>query len=585
MRQQPDHDLGGATVLEGAAAPPRPRRRLPRILWLADRRGWAYDREGQCLARAFAGQFDVQIAYVQEAPDLLRAEFDLLVVAFWGETYHARFGIARERVVKQVASHRWQLEAQYGCLTPAAFAARHLADAGTVCAISQRLVDLLAPVCSVARVTQGVEVTRYARQAPRRGRLVFGWAGNAADACKGLHDVLALAAGAAFELRIADGSLDAAAMVEFYRGIDVLCIASTAEGEPLPLLEAMASGCFVLATDVGVVPELIRHEQNGRIVERTPAAFARAMQWCEAHAERVRAAGMTNIAQMQREGSDAAAAAGWRPLLLDALARLRSCAPAVARAPSPSPTESTLLPLGAVARAKASYADHYTQLNHGDLDGVYHAAAFYYGAELDALLPLPAARAQVRALDVGCGYGLLLRFLLARGVGAVDGIELDPRLHAIARNFAAGAGTVWCGDAMRTLPTLSARYDLVTAYDLIEHFDKDDALRFAAAVHGALAPGGRAVFRTPNMANVLGVYSRCMDLTHQVGFTEQSLTQLLHLAGFQRVELALPEFPPGHPLSEKIARSRAFHRELFELQDRAMPRCFDKNLVMVAHVA
>jgi hypothetical protein len=45
----------------------------------------------------------------------------------------------------------------------------------------------------------------------------------------------------------------------------------------------------------------------------------------------------------------------------------------------------------------------------------------------------------------------------------------------------------------------------------------------------------------------------------------------------------LPAFEPGHPLTAKLERSRMFHRELFELQDRAMPRCFDKNLVMVAH--
>ncbi|MGH7507462.1 MAG: glycosyltransferase [Longimicrobiales bacterium] len=33
----------------------------------------------------------------------------------------------------------------------------------------------------------------------------------------------------------------------------------------------MASGCYIVSTAVGIVPELVRDGVNGRIVERTPA--------------------------------------------------------------------------------------------------------------------------------------------------------------------------------------------------------------------------------------------------------------------------------------------------------------------------
>lgn len=544
-------------------------------MWLADRRGWAYEREGVCLQRALANAFDVDLAYVEEQPDLARIDFDLLVVAFWGETYHQRFAIPPSRVIKQVASHRWQNEDEYGRLSPAAFAAAHLRDAGAVCAISQRLVDLLAPVREVVRVRQGVAADQFARSQPRTGPLTFGWAGNSKDRCKGLADVLLPAAGDAFPLRVADGGVRAAAMADFYRELDVLCIASSAEGGPLPLLEAMASGCFVIATDVGVVPEMIRHGDNGLIVARSPAAFRDAMQWCAAHVEHVRAAGMRSIAQVRCAANTETVAAHWRPVLLDALARQRA---QPVRQAEPAPASDVM------ARAKAAYAAHYTALNSDDLTATYAAASFYYDAELAPVLP--GAPAQ-RALDVGSGYGLLLRFLAEHGYGAVDGVELDGRLHQVAAEFAHGCprwrGMVHQGDALHVLPACTARYDLVTAFDIVEHFDKTDAVKFAAAVRGVLAPGGRAVFRTPNMANVLGAYSRCVDFTHQVGFTEQSLAQLLALAGFRRSELLVPAFSPGHALTGKIERSRAFHRELFELQDRAMPACFDKNVVMVAY--
>jgi 2-polyprenyl-3-methyl-5-hydroxy-6-metoxy-1,4-benzoquinol methylase len=320
------------------------------------------------------------------------------------------------------------------------------------------------------------------------------------------------------------------------------------------------------------------------------------MQWCTDNAAQVRAAGMANIARMRRAGSDAVVASRWRPLVIVALAGLRSCPPATlerpgvdhaASAAAPIAVDATLgrsaLAHAVVERAKNVYADHYRGLNGGALDGVYRAAAFYYQAELGALLPPLPQRAQRRALDVGCGYGLLLRFLRESGFGTLDGIELDVHLHGIARELLGPSSTIWHGDALAVLAKLTAPYDLVTAYDILEHFDKDAGLQLAEGIRRVLAADGCAVFRTPNMANVLGSYSRCMDLTHQVGFTEQSLTQLLHLAGFQKVELVEPEFAAAHPLTAKLVRSRTFHRELFELQDRAMPRCFDKNLVMLAH--
>lgn len=46
-------------------------------------------------------------------------------------------------------------------------------------------------------------------------------------------------------------------MPEYYDSIDICLIASSSEGTPRPLFEAMASGVVVIATDVGIVPEVL----------------------------------------------------------------------------------------------------------------------------------------------------------------------------------------------------------------------------------------------------------------------------------------------------------------------------------------
>jgi len=265
----------------------------PKVLLLADRPGWAYDNAARHVARQLSDEFEFRIEYVARQPDLKAWPFDLLYVFFWGETYHHRFNIPPEKVIKEISSHRWANEDQYGRLNPEQTARQYLRDARTWTATSRRLRDLFNPIQPVFHVPNGFSPDEFSPP-ERRGPLRLGWAGNAQDPCKGLHDILAPASGEDFELHVADGSLSAAQMSRFYQSIDVLCVASTAEGEPLTLVEGMASGCFPVCVDVGIVPELVAHRENGLIVERSPEAFQAAWQWCRLNPQKVREAGRRN---------------------------------------------------------------------------------------------------------------------------------------------------------------------------------------------------------------------------------------------------------------------------------------------------
>lgn len=53
---------------------------------------------------------------------------------------------------------------------------------------------------------------------------------------------------------------------EILREIDVFVLASTSEGMPLSILEAMAAGKPVVATDCGGIPEMVEHGRTGWLV-------------------------------------------------------------------------------------------------------------------------------------------------------------------------------------------------------------------------------------------------------------------------------------------------------------------------------
>jgi glycosyltransferase involved in cell wall biosynthesis len=56
-------------------------------------------------------------------------------------------------------------------------------------------------------------------------------------------------------------------------GLDVYVLPSLEENMPLAILEAMASGCSVVATAVGGIPECVVHEQTGLLVPPADAAM------------------------------------------------------------------------------------------------------------------------------------------------------------------------------------------------------------------------------------------------------------------------------------------------------------------------
>ena len=100
-----------------------------------------------------------------------------------------------------------------------------------------------------------------------------------------------------------------------------------------------------------------------------------------------------------------------------------------------------------------------------------------------------------RALDVGCGAGLLCE-PLARLGAAVTGLDAAAQNIAVASAHATGAGLTIdyrCGDVAAL--GLSG-YDLVTSLEVIEHVG--DKPVFLGALAAALTPGGLMVLSTPN---------------------------------------------------------------------------------------
>jgi 2-polyprenyl-3-methyl-5-hydroxy-6-metoxy-1,4-benzoquinol methylase len=145
---------------------------------------------------------------------------------------------------------------------------------------------------------------------------------------------------------------------------------------------------------------------------------------------------------------------------------------------------------------------------------------------------LPKNRTAV-CLDVACGSGGVLYALQTAGFNNLHGVDCSQQQVIIAKQICSG---VQQDDAIRYLRENQEMFDLITAFDIIEHFDKHEVIEFLDSLHAALKPGGRMILQTPNADSPWFASIRYGDFTHEVAFTPESLARLLTVCGFESFE-------------------------------------------------
>jgi 2-polyprenyl-3-methyl-5-hydroxy-6-metoxy-1,4-benzoquinol methylase len=163
-----------------------------------------------------------------------------------------------------------------------------------------------------------------------------------------------------------------------------------------------------------------------------------------------------------------------------------------------------------------------------------------------------------RILDIGCGAGEIIEFFLQNGYKNVWGVDVSETEIHLAQQRVGDRALL--ADANKFLGETDAPFDLVIMNAVIEHFPLEDAHRVLDSIGRHLTANGRLVIRTLNCANPLSLYRRYADLTHTIGFTPESITQLLLLSGLE---------------VEGVYAGNAFKKNLGALLSRMLHRCYE----------
>lgn len=137
-------------------------------------------------------------------------------------------------------------------------------------------------------------------------------------------------------------------------------------------------------------------------------------------------------------------------------------------------------------------------------------------------------------LDIGCGHGAFIHFIRAAGYLNVGGIDGSPEQVAESRRL--GIVGVREGDLLTELGGQAASsLAVVIAYDVIEHYTKNELLDLMDEVYRVLKPGGKFIVHAPNGESPFVGRIRYGDITHEQAFTRDSILQLLMVCRFSRV--------------------------------------------------
>jgi SAM-dependent methyltransferase len=232
--------------------------------------------------------------------------------------------------------------------------------------------------------------------------------------------------------------------------------------------------------------------------------------------------------------------------------------------------------------------ERYLSAIYGHLRNDLSAAGLERGARrytLEFGAHLPADR-DAPILEIGCGSGGFLRGCRALGYTRVQGIDVSPEQVRFCHDN--GLPEVACADGLGFLRAHPERWAVVAMSDVLEHLPKREAVALLLTIHERLLPGGRVLIRVPNLSNPLNLRTRYVDLTHETGFTAESLARLLAATGFavEAVHGALDRHRSllGRWLFDRLLW-RAFlvlYREVLWLDDPALP---GKNLIAVGRRA
>ncbi len=163
-------------------------------------------------------------------------------------------------------------------------------------------------------------------------------------------------------------------------------------------------------------------------------------------------------------------------------------------------------------------------------------------------------------LEIGFGQGRFLDWARSRNYH-VEGVEILPEMVqlALARGHIVHLGTI------NQLAGGTQKFDLIAAFDVIEHLDLSEIVELLANCSRLLTKNGKIVFQFPNAASPFSALYQSGDATHQTAVSAPALEQIARTKGFIVTQFFNARSSYHHPLKQIRTWVSHIMRDVVEL--------------------
>lgn len=139
----------------------------------------------------------------------------------------------------------------------------------------------------------------------------------------------------------------------------------------------------------------------------------------------------------------------------------------------------------------------------------------------------------IKIMDMGCGIGGFIKVF--RDSGYLNVMGIDASQESVVFANMCGVHQVQHGEIFDSFKKMEdEELDVILFLDVLEHFKIEDNIELLREANRVLKPSGSVIIHVPNASGIFGSKIRYADITHEMAFTESSLTQLTRYVGFNQ---------------------------------------------------
>ncbi len=139
-----------------------------------------------------------------------------------------------------------------------------------------------------------------------------------------------------------------------------------------------------------------------------------------------------------------------------------------------------------------------------------------------------------QVVDLGCGIGGFTRAIAKAGYLNIQGVDISEESVQTAHSY--GVQNVKLGDIFTYLENMADNgIDAILCIDVLEHFTREEGIKLLVEMRRVLKSDGRAIIHVPNAEGIFGSKIRYADFTHEMAYTQKSISQILQYSGFGQV--------------------------------------------------